>query len=203
MPSSGLQLGPAPTLGGNRGAEQLQHPCNSVSLAISLLSGSTSYSLVSHSTVAAAAGNISTPPSSSMGTAGRDTRNNSTVVDSAPSSVHYSLDEQLPEPQDPALLSPAPPPAAPGPAPSARMLGWSAVASNPVVKRLTLASTAPASCRAGMPAQSCSMAPPASPPRAAVMRHAGNPACPGAPKRPRPALLLVPLAELGRIEVLA
>ncbi len=189
VPSSGLQLGPAPTLVDPTVDEE--QACSAVSLAISLLSGTAAFSSSSH---------CSTAPTNQPSTSSTVVRTSRT---SNPTNSTYYSFEQLAEPYAAVhadMLSPAPPPARPFAA-SERILGWSAVGSNPVVKRLRLTSTSTAvesSCRTDSPDACMENAPP-SPPRAAILQAV----CPGAPKRPRPAFLLVPLAELGRIETVS
>jgi hypothetical protein len=185
VPSSGLQLGPAHSLVGTEAQEE--QACSAVSLAISLLSGSATYS---------SSGPSSTGSTNQQHSSSKAGHNSTMSIPTG--STHYSL-EQLADPHAGAdLLSPAPAPARPVAA-SERIKGWSAVASNPVVKRLKLTSTASQSCSSDVRMEDEVMIPPASPLRAAVLQAV----CPAAPKRPRPALLRVPLAELGRMEATA
>lgn len=179
IPSAGLHLeaGPAPCLTAHAAdaeeeeEEVEEHASSTISLAINLLTCTSS--ILTQSTV-----------------------HSSSCAHGCSSSSAVSVmasHEQLPSVIT--SLATAPAAAASGAAASRRLVttDWSAVVSNPVLPHLKLHPAVGAAAGSKPCAE-----PPASPAASAVGKAASL-VCPPAPRRPRPAILLVPLSELGSI----
>lgn len=202
--STGLQLdaGPAPLL---CDPEAEQDPCSTISMAINLLSCSSS--IVTHSTVRSHSSMRKPSSNSAAGHKhGLEQHTHASTLAISTSSIMYSLEDLPVVSAGSAVLSPArkpiasPTAAVPIPAqataPTAVRMSsaaWSPVVSNPMMlplKRLKLSTAAAA-------INDSTLEPPASPAASAVIRASF--VCPPAPKRPPPAVVLVPLSELGSV----
>lgn len=187
--SAGLQLGPAASL---LEGQLEEDPCSTVSVAINLISCSSS--IYSHSTDLSSSNSMHKPASTTAGLKHAleqyaNTSTESYTASSVPSlyNTAYSncIHEELP------TASPATE-AMPAAATGRISPDWSAVLP---LKRLKLSVSTASASRPGNAAVPSTLV------RSTAAISSKSLVCPPAPRRPPPSVMLVPLTELGRYAV--